>query len=186
VRVLANDVAHTNDAATKDPGPQSASVYEEADNLWICVPRESSARLAQVQAFQFCLTDEEPFLEKIIQVHAYRDQIPARLVRFQRQLECFGKRENLFAFDECDLIVGRPPELGVGVTISSKPAIRHSLDRVKGDDRLAAAGGNENVLDRSHGGQDRGASSCYGLQRCLSWFKAMPLKVVQTWRAYLC
>ena len=60
----------------------------------------------KLQAFQFCLPDEEPLLAKIVQVHAYRDQIPTRLVRFQRQLECFGKGENLFAFDECDLIVG--------------------------------------------------------------------------------
>jgi hypothetical protein len=27
-------------------------------------------------------------------------------VRFQRQLECFGKRENLFAFDKRHLVVG--------------------------------------------------------------------------------
>jgi hypothetical protein len=62
MRFLANDVADTNDAATKDPGPQSASVHEEADHLWICVPRESCAGFAQVQALQFYFTDEEPFL----------------------------------------------------------------------------------------------------------------------------
>lgn len=106
MHVLLNDVANTNDAATKDPGPQSASVYEEANNFWMGVLRERSARFAQLQAFQFCLTDEEPSLAKVIQVHADRDQIPARLVRFQRQLERFGKGENLFTFDECDLIVG--------------------------------------------------------------------------------
>ena len=91
MHVLLNDVSNTNDAATKDPGPQSATVDEEADNLWMGVLSERSARLAQLQAFQFCLPDEESFLAKIVQVHTYRDQIPTRLVRFQRQLDASAK-----------------------------------------------------------------------------------------------